>query len=400
MTLTIALTPLWLVTLWRLPVLRGTSQQRYGTLVLLFITASATTMDRAVRRAIDSLTSVADLTILLGHFLMLSAIVAALELAAAATGADRSLRSWLRRSEAAIAAAMACMVVLFIIIPRRQQEPDFGGWHSRAIEVISYEMLVQACLGIGLCVSLSFLARHWRSASRGPLRTTLLLLWLGAAAAVGYVLQRMWNVLKRGFGEVTPVDSAIFFAGTFILLPTALVLGCASTIVPLIHRYGRLLHKQVDYHRLGELWTTLTAAAPGTVLAPPPHPLVAALSIRSTELLLYRRAVEIRDAQMELTSHVPPQMRDAVETVLRQHGHDDLALDACYLHIGLYFSRRRAAHRANPDASSWSTATDLDGEVAGLLTLARLIRNPIIADAAAQILNTYALNGGPSRYRG
>lgn len=371
-------TALSLITVWRLPTSRGTAQQRAGTLVLLFLTLAALVLDLDVRRAIDTSSGVADLSILLGHLAGLLTIVSGLEFAAAVTDADARRRTLLRRAEIAIAAAMTCMVVLFAVIPRRHDRPDFGGWRGGDLAVVGYQMLFQTCVGIGLCAALPFLARQRRSARPGPLRTALLLMWLGVAIGIVYVVSRMWTVLKQGLGLTTPIDGAVYNVGTGLLLQLTLLLVAVSAAIRLTYRCANYLRRHVAYYRLRGLWTTLTRAVPGTVLSPPPHPLVAFFAFRSMELLLYRRTVEIRDAQLELINRVPEETREAARTTLLEHGlDDDLALDACVLDIALGLSTDPAP-APNHGALSWSKAASLDGEVAILLDLSALLRNPAV----------------------
>ncbi|MFE2753100.1 DUF6545 domain-containing protein [Actinosynnema sp. NPDC059335] len=151
----------------------------------------------------------------------------------------------------------------------------------------------------------------------------------------------------------------------------------------------RLGHRRrVAYRRLTGLWTELTGAVPGAVLLPPPHRFVTLLPTRSIHLLLYRRTVEIRDAQLELTGRVPHTLADAVQTALHDRGRDDdLAFNACALLIGL---RLPPATESVPDerlSPSWSTAGDIDHEAAELATLSRLLRDPVILAVVGEVLD-------------
>lgn len=381
MTLAVVLSVMWLVVLWRLPGLWSTPQRRIGTIVLLAVTASATTLHLDIRPVVDRFVGVPDLTILLGHVLALVTIMATLELGALVIDADRARRSPLRRSQIALTVAMVCLCVLFPVLPRRFEQPDFGTSRGDDIKVFAYLTIFQVCLAIGMATGRSFLGTHWRSAQPGPLRTALKLLWLGSTLILGYVLGRSWAILTQGFGLDTPVDDVIRVTARY-LLQGALLLAGVSGLIPLVHRLRRLARRQADYRRLRGLWTTLTLAAPATVLRPPPHPLVTLLSIRSTELLLYRRAVEIRDAQVELAGRVPAKLRDAIKTALPEG--DELSLDACVLLIALELDHAQAT-TSDSDVLSWSSAVDLDGEVASLVALASRIRDPVVTGVAAQV---------------
>ncbi|TCO62263.1 MAB_1171c family putative transporter [Actinocrispum wychmicini] len=379
MTLTVVLSLLWLVVLWRLPALWQSRQQRLITMLLMFVAASATLMHPAVRRTTDAGIGVPDLSILLSHLVGLLVIITAVQFTSAVTGASRPRRTPLRHSKAVAAVVAVCMVALFIAVPRRFDRPDFGVWQGGDIRVVAYMLLFHVSLGVGLCLALSFLVRHWRSASRGPLRTALLLLWLAVAVAIPYVVNRVWATLRQGFGA-DPIADPVYHMVFSLTEQVFLLLGALSALVPLTGRLGALIRRHVAYHRLRDLWTTLTNAVPGTVLSPPPHPL-SVLAFRTMELLLYRRAVEIRDAQLELIHKVPRAIRDTAEAELSRHGFDhELALDACTLRIALGIKDRAPA--TSPCALHWTTATGLDDEIAALLTLSNLMRDTTICGIA------------------
>jgi hypothetical protein len=128
---------------------------------------------------------------------------------------------------------------------------------------------------------------------------------------------------------------------------------------------------------------------PTAVLEPPPHPLVALVSIRTVELRLYRRVVEVRDAQLVIMSHVPLDLRETARAELRSRGvEDDIALDACVLRIGLVLADRGGLPSDRPSTPSWPQDPSLDGEAAGLAALSRVRRSPEVIAAADAALST------------
>jgi hypothetical protein len=387
------LSVLWLGAVLRIPALRRSARQRTGPLMLLLITLSATLTAPGVRHALDTASGVPDLSILLGHLCILLAMIFLLKIVAMVTGAhDRVLRA----GAAAFALVMAILVVLFGFLPRRLDRPDFGLWQGQHPAVIAYQMVFQTGLGAGLLITSVFLFRHWRTASRMPIRTALLLLWLGSVLGLVYVLGRMGMILVHGL--VMPLNGRQGYSGVVLLsFYASLLTAAAGALTGLAYAAGRYLRRLTGYHRLRPLWELLTAAAPETVLQPPPHPLVDLFSIASLELRLYRRIVEIRDAQLELTSYVAPELRAAASAALRHAGRDaDPALDACTLLMALRLKQNGAPGAANPGTASWSAEGSVDGEVRTLLALAGLIRSPAVAAAAAVAWSSTAATTGSS----
>ncbi|MEU4738999.1 MAB_1171c family putative transporter [Actinosynnema sp. NPDC023658] len=381
----VALSALWLVLAFRLPSLRGSAQQRATTLAFLCFAVSGTLSVGGVRASVGSLSGIPDVAILLGHLSALLGVAFFLELG---VGAWRRL---VRAADAVFGSAAVAMVVLFAHIPRRQDEPDFGYWHATAPEVVAYQALFQLCLAAGLGLAGVMLSGQARAASRGPLRTALRLLWLGTAIGLVYVGFRVWYVLAHGFALVERAARPVYGAVTSLLLYAALLSAGVAALIRVGHQVTVRLCRQVAYHHLADLWAEVTAVVPTAVLEPPPHPLVALVSIRTVELRLYRRVVEIRDAQLAVTGHVPLDVRETARAELRSRGvEDDVALDACVLRIGLALARRGGQPPERPSTPSWPQDPSLDAEAAGLAALADATRDPAVVEAADAALRTTA----------
>ncbi|EOD70030.1 MAB_1171c family putative transporter [Amycolatopsis vancoresmycina] len=371
-----ALGVLWLVVMTGLPRLLGSVPQRAVTAFFGFLFLSAPTSLPGVRRTVDSVTGVPDLAILLGHLGTLLAFIAILELAAGVEGGRRVL---LRRGQLAFTLVLTGLVTLFVFIPRRLDQPDFGLWQVRHPLVVTYQLLFQTCLGLGLSLAVAFLVPNWRKSRRGPLRTALLLLWLSAAVGLLYVASRLWYVVGHGFGFLHQVARPVYGTVTFLLLWTTVALAGSAALVRVGYAVTRHVRHRIAYHRLGGLWRTLTEAVPGTVLDPRSGPFPA----RAFRRRLYRRIIEIRDAQMELTSYVPPAEHQAAEAALR--GREAAALDACVLHLGLRFKDRATPHPQETRPPARTTDGSLDGELADLLRLRTSMDDPEVIRAAAGI---------------
>ncbi|MGM1059970.1 MAB_1171c family putative transporter [Saccharothrix sp. Mg75] len=362
---------LWLLAVLRLPWLRGPARHRATARLFLALALAGTLVDRTARRVVDSAAGVPDLAILLGHLSALVALHAAVRLTSEGTRSTRP-------AGAALLVAAVCMTGLFTALPRRHDRPDFGLWHAGDPRVIAYQGLFQACLAVGLLATALFLAPRWRAAPRGPLRTALLLLWGGAAVGLVYVAGRLWYVVTHGLGVRTPISGPVYGAVMSLLLGVALLSAAAAGLV----RFGLRLHRHRAHRALRPLWERLTAAVPGAVLERPPHRLVELLPSGSTDLRLYRRVVEIRDAQLELIGRVPADLRAAARAV----SGDGRALDACLLRIALSPDLVAVPPGENPGASAWQADAGLDAEVRDLLALARLFDDPGVVAAAGAVV--------------
>ncbi|MEV4056187.1 MAB_1171c family putative transporter [Amycolatopsis sp. NPDC049688] len=371
-----ALAVLWLVVMTGLPRLLRSVPQRAVTAFFAFLLLSAPTSLPGVRRAVDSVTGVPDLTILLGHLGTLLAFIAILELAA---GVEAGRRVLLRRGQLAFTLVMTGLVTLFVFIPRRLDQPDFGLWQVRHPLVVTYQVLFQTCLGLGLSLAVAFLVPYWRKARRGPLRKALLLLWLSAAVGLLYVASRMWYVVGHGFGFLHQVARPVYGTVTFLLLWTAVALAGSAALVRVGYAVTRHVRHRIAYHRLGGLWRTLTEAVPGTVLDPRSGPFPA----RAFRRRLYRRIIEIRDAQMELTGYVAPEEHQAAEAALR--GREAAVLDACVLRLGLRSKDEGGAGPHESRAGSRTTDGTVDDELADLLRLRLAMDDPEVVRTVAGI---------------
>ncbi|HET9141839.1 MAB_1171c family putative transporter [Actinophytocola sp.] len=373
---------LWLAVVLRVPALRRSAGKRMGALLFLALTSGVTLTAATVRAALDSATGVPDLSILLGHLAMLAAMIFSVRIADLVSGGRHRA---LRHAQLAFGAAMVLLVALFLVIPRRADQPDFGLWHGRDAAVLTYQLIFQAGLGAGLLTNAVFLFRHWRRAPRGQVRAALLQLWLACVLGLGYAAGRVWQVLNIGLGVPTLLERYQHAAVLLLMMYAALLCGVAGVLLRSAGTVRGHLRRLVGYRRLRPLWARLTDAVPGTVLRPPPHPVLDLLSVTTLELRLYRRTVEIRDAQLELTGHVSARLRALARAELGD-GDPGPALDACVLELALRI-RQDGGRPEHPGTVSWSQDASLDGELNQLVELARLVRDPAVRAAADRVLS-------------
>ncbi|GLY46917.1 DUF6545 domain-containing protein [Lentzea sp. NBRC 102530] len=193
------------------------------------------------------------------------------------------------------------------------------------------------------------------------------MVWFGLGNAGSALLAPVW----LGCTGLLVSWSDVVVRLSFLLVALSAVVHAASGTV----RWARRAH---GHRQLGPLWTELVAAVPSVVLGDPPRWCAGPLELR-----LYRRTVEIRDAQLEVSGRVPPDVRAWAGTRLEEAGVTSaLALDACLLRIGLALPE--AAHPA--ETSAWSASSSLDEELADLRALRRELRDPAVIEVAQRSL--------------
>ncbi|MFD3514824.1 MAB_1171c family putative transporter [Streptomyces sp. NPDC058657] len=215
---------------------------------------------------------------------------------------------------------IAMMAILFTLLtPVSQRPTDFTLYYA-------HDPVFQAYLLLYMCTYTAaeiYLARVcWKSAkeiSDPWIRRGLRLIAVGAVVTLGYSGIRLCAILGAEFGfSVRPVEPLAWICGD--IGATLTQLGYLTPIVatrlvdPL-----RARRERRQYRRLETLWQAVSAAEPSIVLVKP------AADSRDLSFDLYRRVVEIRDAQIRLRPYLAPSARAAAETrrspawLARQH---------------------------------------------------------------------------------
>ncbi|MFJ9694030.1 MAB_1171c family putative transporter [Kitasatospora sp. NPDC101183] len=362
-------------------------RRRPAALLLLFVSGAVTLTGYATRRSFDAATGVPDGAILAGHLLGVAAVAAVLELAAALTGATAPARRRLRTAQLLLAVGALGLVVLFVPVPRALDHPDFGCWESSSPLVVAYQLLYQACLATGLVVAGLLVRPRVRTVGTRLHRGALRMVVAGCLAGLAYVVVRCWYLLAYGFDLPYPLTGGLPGTVPVLLLESALVLFGVGLLAPAAYRATVFLRRLVRYHRLRPLWVLLGGAAPGHVLGPV-HPRWAdLLDLRGVERRLYRRTIEIRDAQWELAGYVSPAMAEAA---VGPPSSEDALLATEALHLELALRARSAGLPCTDarEAAAWTGGADLDAEAGALLALQRLRAEPWVQAAAGGVLAT------------
>ncbi|MCS7480668.1 MAB_1171c family putative transporter [Umezawaea endophytica] len=379
---------LWLVTLRLLVSKRRTPRRRSIAFTFLFVTLAATISGYSARRAFDAAIGVPDLSILVGHVFAVLAVVACLRLVVVVVEAGETGWRLLRGARWVLASALAGMAVLFVLIPRRADHFDFGCWEARSPLVVVYHLLFQVCLGTGFAAAVVLFGSRRLTAVGAWFKASALLIAAGCCFGVAYVGVRVWYVVAHGFDLPYPLEGPVRGLVPLVLLESTIVLLGVGALIPQALRVGGLVGRLVRFHRLRALWEALSDAAPGNVLGPVPTRLADLVSVVAIERRLYRRVIEIRDAQWELNGFVSAAMVEDARRAVESHraAEPDLALEALLLEVARQAKAGGLPHAGGDHVSSWSGEADLDEEARRLLVIQHVLAGPWAREASAAVM--------------
>ncbi|MET7400152.1 MAB_1171c family putative transporter [Dactylosporangium sp. NPDC005572] len=290
---------LWGFTIWRFT-RKQTPLGKAVRLVALLITISFTINRRELSYWTDQVLHVADISVPLKNLATVGAsagMVHIVGLMSPDPERHRRLRAW---TYALLAAMSAAMVVLFLLAPRRMERWDFVYEQAGTPIVTAYACLTQLGLAVGLACAIALFRPGGRRAAPGALRTGLRLLSAGAIVGLLFMLNRIAFQVTNAAGW-SFWDSPVFTALSRILLASMLLLFGAGAAVPAFGGLRRWLSHYLALQRLRPMWQELTTAVPGVVLGERPGRVEELFAFGSLELRLYRRIIEIRDAQWQLS---------------------------------------------------------------------------------------------------
>ncbi|MFM9372843.1 MAB_1171c family putative transporter [Streptomyces sp. Da 82-17] len=226
----------------------------------------------------------------------------------------RRARRRTRLLVAAGAAVVAALGVLFTLLTPAEQRPaDFTLYYVHDPYYQAYLTLyitTYTVAEIALAVGCARLARKANSPwiARG-LRT----ISVGAVITLGYSAIRIGSVLGAYFGfDVRELEPYAWICGDIGAAVTQV--GYFLPTVAARAAEGRVwVRDHLAYRRLGPLWAELHRAVPSIGLLEPPRQLTEVLRLRGVGFHVYRRTVEIRDAQIELRPYLDPAVREQAE---------------------------------------------------------------------------------------
>ncbi|WP_143232724.1 MAB_1171c family putative transporter [Actinoplanes regularis] len=259
-------------------------------------------------------------------------------------------RPRVRRRLTVLAVALAGMTIaLFSGHP--VEGPNFVSGNAGYPPVVIYELFYLGYLSLAVTDLLTFSIRYARY-SDGALRAGLRLVSAGAVAGICYFVYRV-ALLFGGFANWDGGDESTISA---LLAGTSGLLVAIGATLPLWGKYTvlpwRRARQLLSYRRLTPLWETLYSAVPEVALT---SEQAMAGSYRRGEIgiRLYRRVIEIRDAQLILRTRSDPDVVRQVErdAVRRRLAGDRLraTVDAAELVTALRAVDRPLEQRADPE---------------------------------------------------
>ncbi|WP_433615871.1 MAB_1171c family putative transporter [Dactylosporangium sp. CA-139114] len=341
---------LWAFTIWRF----ATPQPPRGRavrLVVMLAALSFTFNRREISFATDRLLHVADISVPLKNLATVAASAAMVHVTGLMPGplADRPrLRRW---AYALLAVTGVTMAVLFVLAPRSPARGDFVAEHAGTPLVTAYGVLTQFGLFVGLACCLALFHPAAGRAERGALRAGLRLLTAAALVGLLFIANRVAFQVSNALGsDVMNGPGAENLSR--VILAAMLLLFAAGAALPAIGGLQRWLAHYAALQRLRPLWAASVAALPHVVLGDPPSRLADLLTLRGVDLRLYRRIIEIRDAQWELgqAQQAPP---DADTSLVEQAR--ALLRTGSVVATPDVAPTRRPGHNDPPDAPSASS---------------------------------------------
>lgn len=393
----VVLVAFWAFTIWRFATPQ-TPRGKAVRFVVLLATLSFTFNRREISYATDTVLHVPDVSVPLKNLATVAASAGMVHIVGLLSP-DPARWAWLRRGAyALLGATAAAMCVLFLLVPRSPARYDFVYEHAGEPLVTAYAMLTQLGLTVGLVCALVLFRPTGRAVAPGPLRTGMWL--LSAAAVVGllFMANRVVYQVSHAAGS-TALDTVAAQSVSRALLAMMLLLFAAGGALPALGGLRRWTSRYVALQRLRPLWAQLSAAAPGVVLGDPPGRLGELFALRSVELRLYRRVIEIRDAQWLLAGRAGDGADDAAAlwAAVRARRHGSAAGAPAAGAPAAAGPGRAASDGASgpasgaaadgeigpPGASQSAGGPDVDAEVRALLGLARRYRGAAVQGVVA-----------------
>ncbi|MGW1976492.1 MAB_1171c family putative transporter [Streptomyces sp. NPDC001889] len=227
------------------------------------------------------------------------------------------------------AVVVAGLFTLFALLsPAVQQPTAFAQYYAHDPYYQAYLTLYLTAYTTGEILLARACWKYARQAEDVWLVRSLRTVAVGASITLGYSAIRFGGILGETFGfDVHGLDPIAWACGD---------IGASLTLIgiflPTLAARGRSVRDwstdHLSYWRLRRLWSAMHRAVPSIALIETPSQLAEMARLRSVRFLLYRRAVEIRDGQIELRPYLEPDVRIAAEQRRRAEGLSDPELAA------------------------------------------------------------------------
>ncbi|MCL5108047.1 MAG: hypothetical protein M1401_04130 [Chloroflexi bacterium] len=292
---------------------------------LLALALSLTTLLPPVYLGIDRLVGISNLARLLAHCLMAVAAWSIHMFLFYLNYPDARTRPGRRREVFLLGLTLALLIGLFALADVREETLDFTSRYADTPFIAEYRLVLIGYLGLVLANAARL---SWRyagiSAMRPSLHLGLRLVAIGATVGLGYSAHGAFYLAARRFDLGYPFgdeelvsDALLAVCLVLVLVGSTMPAWGARLGIPALHAWA------VRYRacrRLYPLWRDLYRANPQIALIPPSGAVCDALTLRGTGFRLYRRVVEIRDAQLALRPHVDPRAAVHAAALCRESG--------------------------------------------------------------------------------
>ncbi len=231
-------------------------------------------------------------------------------------------------------------------------------------------------LGYHLAANIACATACWgfsRRVGHRPLRIGLRLFGAGVSMAGLLMILSIVHLYTRS-AALVPVFSAVVFAESLFM--------AAGTAVPLAQGARRAVRNGRKIHRLYPLWHALTEDLPDIRLERDRGRLVDVVSSAGdSELHLYRRNIEIRDALLTLGKRVPAQTLDRAYAHVEEHAAAPEDRDAAAVACSARLAKNAEGSRRNADGTPLELATiggaDLAGDIHFLIRVSEFYESAL-----------------------
>ncbi|MFD7133623.1 MAB_1171c family putative transporter [Streptomyces sp. NPDC059894] len=267
--------------------------------------------------------------------------------------------------------SIVVLVTLFFMVqPSREaaaQETIYLNLHDTGY-ALYFTYYLTVCTA-GRIQTVLFAFRYARTAPECWLRLGMWSVAGGSALILVYCGVRYWQILAlHTDGVVEPWKFLFWFiadSGTLLQIFGWTVPSWG----PRVGALGRWLNSYRSYVRLAPLWRGVYGAAPGIALEHPSSRLLAWLPPRPLDYHLYRRVIEIRDAELILRQAADPISLHRLDQAygMPHEALCEAAVLRSALRAGLGAPRSAGATQQGPSARRRSAGTGLQQEIAALI---------------------------------
>ncbi|WP_370973812.1 MAB_1171c family putative transporter [Amycolatopsis sp. cg9] len=298
----------------------------------------------------------------------------------AGAGPDARRRSVI--SAAALAGCVAAMAIL-LALADTDYTPQFAATYGRDPRIVAYLTLYVAFMSWGLISFLALMRRYVRARELHPLLRTGFRIVLGAA-----ILGLVWAAWKGAgvvvlavTGHALPLQAEIAEGLALLSIGVGTAGATFTSWWPALRNLPVRWQVWHATRRLTPLWRQVVEEVMPQVQLDEPEQGRLTRAER-TEYRLYRRTLEIRDAQLALRPYIPPQIPGWALAAARERGLSPVAGDVLLeaAELGAALDAYRAGRRHHPEVvdvvmPQHSPATpDLLAEARWLIQVAAMLR--------------------------